>query len=106
MLGSARITNSLRRQEDYFEVLKEYVNTLRIVGVTKMLENREFIESLIDYIIDSNKKQPDASFMSSPLDLLSLIIRGTVSRNSDEALAPTSLYQSEERNIILPNELR
>lgn len=42
-----------------------------------MLESDDFTEQLIDYLLDSAKKQPDASFMSSPLDLLTLVVRGT-----------------------------
>jgi hypothetical protein len=43
--------------------------------------------------------------MSTPLDLLSLIVRGTVSQNQDGVIAPTSLYFTEDRNVKLPEEI-
>jgi len=57
-----------------------------------MVMQTEFINALIDFILDQS--QSDASYLSSPLDLLSLILRGTITKGiQDKGLySPTSLF--------------
>jgi len=64
-----------KKNDEYFDVLNEYLNTRGSQHGLPVLAESTFLENLVDYVGESSSKQSDAAYLSYPLDLLTRLIK-------------------------------
>ena len=109
-----KVRKNWRRYEEYFEVLKDFTQ-LSFMATNFMVNSQSGIYKLLEFCM--NNKAPFSNGkvkmgesgceppLAQPLDVLSFLVRSTLTQgiSASSQYAPTSVYQSEDKHISLPN---
>lgn len=113
-----KVRENWRRYEEYFDVLKDF--SQQSFFATKFMLDSRGIYRLLEFLM--NRKPPFSDdvkakmgegnlvepALTQPLDLVSFLIRCTFTSGiaAQNHFAPTSIYQDEQRRIMIPvNEI-
>jgi len=112
-----KVRDNWRRYEEYFDILTDFTQSSYPIA-RFMIEKQQAIYRMLEFVMNkqppfnkSNLSQMGSTAASGmqppvrqPLDLLSYLIRSTVTSGitTMSKYAPTSVFQDAERNFSIP----
>jgi len=117
-LFDGKVRENWRRYEEYFNVLKDF--SQQSFYATKFMLEQKGIVRLLEFLMncktpfadDKKPKMGEGNLvepaLTQPLDLVSFLTRSTFTNGiaSENVFSPTSVYQDEERKLMIPvNEI-